>query len=101
MNSGTAPARRVNLFLQNDTFVALNADGVSLFDAAVSWAIGQTVPITLLPPVLQGGQLRLEWTGGTLQTATDLAGPWTNVSGASSPHLTPATNSAQFFRVKQ
>ena len=41
MATGTAPARRVNLFLQNDTFASLNADGLKLFDAAVSWAIGQ------------------------------------------------------------
>jgi len=54
------------------------------------------------PPVLQGGQLRLEWVGGgTLQTATDVAGPWNDVPGAVSPYLDPTTNSAQFFRVKQ
>ena len=54
------------------------------------------------PPVLQGGQLRLEWVGGgTLQTATNVLGTWSDVSGAVSPYLTPTTNSAQFFRVKQ
>jgi uncharacterized repeat protein (TIGR02543 family) len=58
-------------------------------------------PISLLPPVLQGGQLRLEWTGGTLQSSTNVAGPWNDVSGAASPHLAPTTNAAQFFRVKQ
>ena len=40
MSSGTAPARRVNLFLQNKTFAGLNADGLKLFDAAVGWAVG-------------------------------------------------------------
>ena len=44
------------------------------------------------PPVLQGGQLRLEWTGGTLQTTTNVAGPWNDVPGAVSPHLQPTTN---------
>jgi hypothetical protein len=98
MSSGAAPARRVHLFLQNDTFSSLNADGVKLFDAAVGWV----VPVRFQPPVLQGGQLRLEWVGvGTLQTTTNLAGPWSNLSGAVSPYLTPTTNSAQFFRVKQ
>ncbi len=103
MNSSTAPARRVNLFLQNDTFVSLNADGLKLFDAAVSWAIGAAAvpPSWVQPPVLQGGQLRLEWLGGTLQTTTNVAGPWNDISGAVSPYLNPTTNPAQFFRVKQ
>ena len=56
----------------------------------------------ILPPVLQGGQLRLEWVGGgTLQTAANLAGPWSDVLGAVGPYLCPATNSEQFFRAKQ
>jgi hypothetical protein len=55
-----------------------------------------------LPPVLQGKQLRLEWVGGgTLQTATNVLGTWSDISGAVSPYLHPATNPAQFFRVKQ
>jgi Malectin domain/Domain of unknown function (DUF4832)/Divergent InlB B-repeat domain len=41
MTVGTAPARRVHLFLQNQTFSTLNEDGLKLFDAAVSWAINQ------------------------------------------------------------
>jgi hypothetical protein len=54
------------------------------------------------PPVLQGGQLRLEWVGGgTLQTANDMAGPWSDILGASSPYLADTTNSVQFFRMKQ
>ena len=102
MTSGTAPARRVHLFLQNNTFASLNTDGLKLFDAAVGWATGQAGPSWFHPPVLQGGQLRLEWVGGgTLQSATNLPGTWSDVSGAASPYLTSTTNSAQFFRVKQ
>jgi hypothetical protein len=103
MSIGTAPARRVHLFLQNNTFASLNSDGLKLFDAAVIWAIGQAVVPAgwVQPPLLQGGQLRLEWVGGTLQTTTNLAGPWSDVSGATSPHLAPTTNAAQFFRLRQ
>jgi hypothetical protein len=98
MSSGTAPARRVHLFLQNNTFSFLNADGLKLFDAAVGWA----APVRFQPPVLEGGRLRLEWVGGgTLQTTTNVAGPWSDVFGASSPFLADTTNSAQFFRVRQ
>lgn len=102
MSTGLAPARRVHLFLQNETFAVLNADGVRLFDAALSWATGQAAPIRFEPPVLQEGQVRLEWGGGgTLQTATNLTGLWNEVSGATSPYLSPMTNTAQFFRLKQ
>jgi hypothetical protein len=34
-----APARRVFFPLDNDTFGALNADGLLLFDAATDWAL--------------------------------------------------------------
>jgi hypothetical protein len=36
-----APARRVMLFLDNDTFPNLSTAGVALFDAAVDWAAGR------------------------------------------------------------
>ena len=102
MSSGLAPARRVHLFLQNETFAVLNADGLRLFDAAVGWAMGQGAPIRFEPPVIQEGKVRLEWGGGgTLQAATNLTGLWNNVFGATSPYLSPMTNAAQFFRVKQ
>lgn len=35
-----APARRVMLFLNNETFPNLNEQGMALFDAAVRWAAG-------------------------------------------------------------
>jgi autotransporter-associated beta strand protein len=44
MSIGNAAARRVHIFLNNDTFAALNATGVTLFDAAVSWTTGQPLP---------------------------------------------------------
>jgi hypothetical protein len=34
-----APARRVMMFLNNDTFTNLSAAGLRLFDAAVAWAV--------------------------------------------------------------
>jgi hypothetical protein len=36
-----APARRVALFLDNDTFSNLSPDGLKLFDASVEWAVQQ------------------------------------------------------------
>jgi hypothetical protein len=102
MTSGTAPARRVHLFLQNETFASLTADGLALFDAAVRWATGRNLTARFEPPTLHDGQLRLQWVGGgTLQTASNVPGPWNDVSGVTSPFLADTTNPAQFFRVKQ
>jgi hypothetical protein len=50
---------------------------------------------------LAGGNVTIEWTGGgTLETAASVTGPWSDVAGASSPHSTPATEAAAFFRVR-
>ena len=38
-----APARRVALFLGNRSFEKLSADGNALFDAALNWAVGETL----------------------------------------------------------
>lgn len=40
------------------------------------------------------------WSYGTLESATDILGPWTPVSGAVPPaYVGPTTNAQQFFRV--
>jgi hypothetical protein len=79
----------------------LNSDGLKLFDAAVAWAIGQAIPYWIQAPVIQSGQMRIEWLGGTLQTASDLEGPWNDIPNATSPYLAPVVSPKQFFRVRQ
>ena len=39
-----APARRVLLPMSDDAFAALNEAGLMLLDAAIAWAIGETIP---------------------------------------------------------
>jgi len=100
----TNASRKVFLgLLGNTQGENLNTNGLALFDAAVRWAIGEAAapPSWTQPPVLEQGQLRLEWVGGTLQSATNMPGTWSDMPGAVSPYLQPATNPAQFFRVKQ
>lgn len=41
--STPAPARRVQLFLSDDTFSLLTSDGVKLVDAALAWALNTTL----------------------------------------------------------
>lgn len=49
------------------------------------------------------GRLLLQWNGGfTLQTATNVLGPFTDLSGAPSPYTNSFTNGPQrFFRLRQ
>jgi len=49
----------------------------------------------------QPGTVQVDWTGGgTLQSASDPAGPWTDLGGVTSPYVTPADQPGLFFRVK-
>ncbi len=61
-----APARRVHIFLGDNTFASLTEDGVKLFDAAASWAMNRS----LLPPAqsvrltgarISGGQFQFSF----------------------------------------
>jgi hypothetical protein len=48
------------------------------------------------------GSFTIEWVGGgVLQSATDLAGPWTDVPTATSPHTFTPTGNVQFERIKK
>lgn len=61
-----------------------------------------TVPGVLTLTNLNSGQLQVIWNfSGTLQSATNLAGPYNPVGGASSPYTVPITNSQMFYRVQQ
>ncbi len=70
-----------------------------------TWALNGTYGIFNLgafPFTLSGtGAARqLNWTLGTLQAATSVAGPYTPVPGATSPFTMPATGPAQFYRIQ-
>jgi hypothetical protein len=84
----------------NHSLTAMATDNIGA--TGVSAAIPLTIRTWLLSSPQPGGQVQLQWVGGgTLQSATNVTGPWSDVSGAVSPFLQPTTNSAQFFRVKQ
>jgi hypothetical protein len=61
-------------------------------------------PTTYLPPITitRGASgLTLTWSVGTLQSALNAAGPYSDVSGANSPYNVTPTNTAQYFRARQ
>ena len=46
-----------------------------------------------------GGKLVLTWPSGTLQSAPNVTGTYTNITAASSPYTNSPTAGRQFFRV--
>jgi hypothetical protein len=60
---------------------------------------GPTTSVVTLSSMVSGSSMTLSWPQGTLQTATNLLGPWTS-SSATSPYTDTMTNAAQFYRVQ-
>ena len=50
---------------------------------------------------LGNGEVKLNWTSGTLQSATNVTGPYTDVPGATAPYTVQATNTHQFYRLRE
>ena len=52
--------------------------------------------------VLPGNQAGVFWyPPGTLQAASSLTGPWTNLPSATSPYIVPESGAKQYFRLSQ
>ena len=46
------------------------------------------------------GSLILDWPFGTLQTTTNVTGPWNDVLGVTPPYTNATTEPQEFFRIK-
>jgi hypothetical protein len=55
-------------------------------------------PVTLMIQKA-GNQVQLLWPSGTLQSATVVTGPYTNITSAVSPYTLAPAATAEFFRV--
>ncbi|MCF7765304.1 MAG: LamG domain-containing protein [Verrucomicrobia bacterium] len=79
------------------------------FNSTLPRAFGATTPIPPVvvsePPTLTlsgtAGQIQIQWTGGTLESASSIAGPWAAVAGATSPQQVTPSGPQKFFRVRQ
>jgi hypothetical protein len=76
-------------------------DALSLYTAGTSGQSFDAYGPVSLTLQQSGSSLNLTWQAGTLQSATNLSGPWTPVSGAAAPSytLTPGAGQA-FFRIQ-
>ncbi len=76
------------------------ANAVGYFDD-VSFGVAGAAPPSSLSVALAGKMVVITWQGGLLQSAPRLTGPWSTVTGASSPYLyNPASGPMQFFRLQ-
>jgi hypothetical protein len=77
------------------------------YQAALTPSLAAFTAAESAPPVLAGysftnGVFGLTWNGAAqLQRATNVAGPYTTLSGATSPYYEPVTNQQAFFRLTQ
>ena len=53
-----------------------------------------------LTPNFSGGNHTLTWPAGTLQQADEVSGPYTDMSGATSPYAITPTGAKKFYRLK-
>jgi beta-glucanase (GH16 family) len=94
---------------QNPSIADATTNTAGIYDVTVTVggctsAAGTTI-VTVNPPVVisiqsSGDTFIVTWLGGTLQSATNIIGPWFDVSEAVSPWpITPAAPQ-QFYRVK-
>jgi len=58
------------------------------------------VNLTMQPNSGSGGAQVLTWPYGLLQSASQVTGPWTNMTGTNSPFGFLPTNPSQFYRVR-
>jgi hypothetical protein len=90
-------------------FTGLTNDTIVIHEHMLGWlgalngfqivpVFGPSTPVTL-SSMVSGSSLILSWPQGTLQTATNLLGPWTP-SSATSPFTDTMTNAVLFYRVQ-
>jgi hypothetical protein len=93
-----------NLSITNVTAAAAGVYNVTATVAGCTSTPG-TVMVTINPPASMSiqasvGALILDWPFGTLESATNLTGPWSNILDALPPYTNAATEPQQFFRVR-
>jgi len=64
-----------------------------------------TTTVTVNPPAsvsvqALSGSLILDWPFGTLQSATNLSGPWNSLTGVTPPYTNTPGEAQEFFRIR-
>jgi hypothetical protein len=87
-------------------YFAGSIDEVAIYNVALSPAtikahyyVAQSGPVSLTI-TRSGANVSVNWPAGILQSASALAGPWTDMPGATSPYQTSIGSGTIFYRVK-
>ncbi|HVV00099.1 MAG TPA: DUF2341 domain-containing protein, partial [Verrucomicrobiae bacterium] len=56
--------------------------------------------VVTLNYTISGGNMILDWTEGTLQSADEVGGPYSDIQSAASPYSAPLTAARKFYRVR-
>jgi hypothetical protein len=88
-------------FLGTIDEVALYNYALSSNHVAAHYAIGISSSVLIGVQQIPGGKIVLTWPYGTLQSATNVTGPYTttDVPGATSPFTNTISGPKRFFRV--
>ena len=80
--------------------VAIYGTALSPATIAAHYYVGQNGPVSLAISNSSPGHITVTWPAGTLQQADAVAGPYTDVGGASAPSYSTTTATKKFYRVK-
>ncbi|HEY3913701.1 MAG TPA: LamG-like jellyroll fold domain-containing protein [Verrucomicrobiae bacterium] len=102
-NKGSGTAGETLDFIGAVDEVALYNYALTPLQVSNHYAIAESMPVTVNLQVVNG-QTELTWfpnsVSATLESATNIAGPWTPIEGATSPYPITTTGAAQFYKVK-
>jgi hypothetical protein len=98
-----APARRIQVFLTDNTYAAITGDGQKLIAAAVDWALGESaLPKPQISVSHTSTQITITWTnGGTLEKAPTVTGNWTSTGDSDGSYTESLATGSSFFRVRR
>lgn len=77
--------------------VTATVGGCSSVAATTLVSVNPLVSVTIQPLI---GSFILNWPTGTLQSSTNIFGPWEDVAGAIAPHTNHLARWQEFFRIK-
>jgi hypothetical protein len=74
--------------------------GVGDLDFVENVCLQAALPASKVSIQQSGNNLMLNWPYGTLQSSTNITGPWDDVTGATSPCVVSPNGLQQFCRIK-